>query len=210
MRRSAVRPTFLAMLVLLAVPALGCAAGAPEGTSGGFRATVAYAVDGDTLRIREADGGLAYVRLVGIDTPEDVRPGSPVECGSREAARSMDHLAPEGAGVRRIASLGATVELAGQDIEDARIRPGKSSACGCRPRRACGIHAPAGAARVSSLHATLRCSSSRSRFSPGSGESISANASSTLSRASSRLRPWLSAPGTAGIEATIQPSSPSS
>jgi len=100
MRRSAVRPTFLAMLVLLAVPALGCAVGAPEGTSGGFRATVAYAVDGDTLRIREADGGLAYVRLVGIDTPEDVRPGSPVECGSREAARSMDHLAPEGAGVR--------------------------------------------------------------------------------------------------------------
>src|ERR1700709_316582 len=55
----------------------------------GFTATVAYAVDGDTLRIREADGDPAYVRLVGIDTPEDVKPGSPVECGSKAAAQSM-------------------------------------------------------------------------------------------------------------------------
>ncbi|MBS1889412.1 MAG: thermonuclease family protein [Actinobacteria bacterium] len=64
-----------------------------------FRATIDYAVDGDTLRIREADGELAYVRLIGIDTPEDVKPGYPVECGARAAARSMERLAPEGAEV---------------------------------------------------------------------------------------------------------------
>jgi micrococcal nuclease len=40
-----------------------------------------------------------YVRLVGIDTPEDVRPGTPVECGARAAADSMDRLAPDGARV---------------------------------------------------------------------------------------------------------------
>jgi micrococcal nuclease len=67
--------------------------------SPGFRATIAYVVDGDTLRIREDDGELQYVRLVGIDTPEDVKEGTAVECGSRAAARSMEGLAPEGASV---------------------------------------------------------------------------------------------------------------
>jgi micrococcal nuclease len=62
-------------------------------------AIVAYAVDGDTLRVRLASGELAYVRLVGIDTPEDVRPGYPTECGARAAAASMRRLAPEGARV---------------------------------------------------------------------------------------------------------------
>jgi micrococcal nuclease len=60
---------------------------------------VDYAVDGDTLRVELADGELVYVRLVGIDTPEDVEPGTPVECGARSAAASMRALAPEGAEV---------------------------------------------------------------------------------------------------------------
>jgi endonuclease YncB( thermonuclease family) len=53
---------------------------------------VDYAVDGDTLRVEFAGGELVYVRLVGIDTPEDVRPGMPVECGSNAAAASMRGL----------------------------------------------------------------------------------------------------------------------
>ncbi|MBS1894077.1 MAG: hypothetical protein JST59_22485, partial [Actinobacteria bacterium] len=61
---------------------------------------IEYAVDGDTLRVRLAAGDLLYVRLIGIDTPEDVRPEAPVECGGRAAAASMDRLAPEGAFVR--------------------------------------------------------------------------------------------------------------
>jgi hypothetical protein len=64
-----------------------------------FRATIAYAVDGDTLRVRETSGRLDYVRLVGIDTPEDVKPGYPSECGSRAGAAAMDRLAPKGAEV---------------------------------------------------------------------------------------------------------------
>jgi micrococcal nuclease len=58
-----------------------------------------YAVDGDTLRVELADGELDYVRLVGIDTPEGVKPDTPVECGARAAAASMRSLAPEGAEV---------------------------------------------------------------------------------------------------------------
>jgi micrococcal nuclease len=60
---------------------------------------IAYAVDGDTLRVDVDGGDREYVRLVGIDTPEDVKEGTPVECGARAAARSMEGLAPEGAEV---------------------------------------------------------------------------------------------------------------
>jgi micrococcal nuclease len=67
-----------------------------------FTATIAYAVDGDTLRIEESDGELQYVRLLGIDTPEDVKDDYPTECGAKAAARSMEALAPEGATVRLV------------------------------------------------------------------------------------------------------------
>jgi micrococcal nuclease len=98
MRRLAVLFALLAAVVVCAL----CVARPPAahgGSIASFRATIAYAVDGDTLRVREADGSLDYVRLVGIDTPEDVKPGYPSECGSRAAAASMDRLAPEGAEV---------------------------------------------------------------------------------------------------------------
>jgi micrococcal nuclease len=47
-------------------------------------------VDGDTIIIRQQDSdGIAHrarVRLLGIDAPESVKPGSPVEPWSEEAA----------------------------------------------------------------------------------------------------------------------------
>ncbi len=50
-------------------------------------------VDGDTIAAGFADGSQIDVRLIGIDTPEEFRPGYPVECGARAAARSMTSLA---------------------------------------------------------------------------------------------------------------------
>jgi len=99
------------------------------------RAIVAYAVDGDTLRVRLPSGGLAYVRLVGIDTPEDVKPGAPVECGAEDAAASMRTLAPEGASVAlhrdsvadaedRYGRLLAHAFVAGRQLELAQLRRG--------------------------------------------------------------------------------------
>jgi micrococcal nuclease len=87
------------ILGIVAALAVGCGRTSTGTSPTGFRASIDYAVDGDTLRIREPDGELAYVRLVGIDTPEDVKPGYPTECGARAAARSMETLAPEGAPV---------------------------------------------------------------------------------------------------------------
>ncbi len=86
------------------------------------RATVAYAVDGDTLRIRTPSGTLDYVRLIGIDTPEDVKPGYPVECGSRAAAASLRQLAPEGAAVTlRGDSIASPVDRYGRTLAHAFV-----------------------------------------------------------------------------------------
>lgn len=65
----------------------------------GFAAVVVRPVDGDTL-VARAGGRTFYVRLLGIDTPETHRPGTPVECGGPQASTNMDALAPPGARVR--------------------------------------------------------------------------------------------------------------
>lgn len=94
---------FAALLVALALAAAGCAVGeASQGavaSAGPIAASVIRDVDGDTILVRLPDGAERYVRLVGIDTPEDVRPDYPIECGAKTAARSMAALAPEGAAV---------------------------------------------------------------------------------------------------------------
>jgi micrococcal nuclease len=126
-----------ALLCLAAVACVGCGAvdGATEGSHETARAIVAYAVDGDTLRVRLPSGDLAYVRLVGIDTPEDVKPGAPVECGAEDAAASMRALAPEGASVvlhrdsvadakDRYGRILAHAFIGGHQLELAQLRRG--------------------------------------------------------------------------------------
>lgn len=43
-------------------------------------------VDGDTIRVTLPSGEEEPVRYIGIDTPESVAPGRPVECFGRRAA----------------------------------------------------------------------------------------------------------------------------
>ena len=50
----------------------------------GRPALVVRVIDGDTVEVRFR-GGLERVRLIGVDTPETVAPGEPVECFGREA-----------------------------------------------------------------------------------------------------------------------------
>lgn len=56
-------------------------------------ARIVRVIDGDTVVVRFADGTTATVRLIGIDTPETKRPGTPVPCGGREATARMRELA---------------------------------------------------------------------------------------------------------------------
>jgi micrococcal nuclease len=65
---------------------------------GGTRATVVRAVDGDTLKV-SVGGRVESVRVLGIDTPETHRPGTPIECGGPQASAHMAALAPAGTGV---------------------------------------------------------------------------------------------------------------
>lgn len=60
------------------------------------RARVIRVVDGDTIKVRLANGRRRTVRMIGIDTPE-VYGG--VECGGKKASASMRRLAPRGARV---------------------------------------------------------------------------------------------------------------
>jgi micrococcal nuclease len=52
---------------------------------------VARVVDGDTIEVR-LDGGLEYVRLIGVDTPETVKPGTPVQCYGPRASHFAKRL----------------------------------------------------------------------------------------------------------------------
>ena len=62
-------------------------------------ATVERVVDGDTVVLR-VHGRDETVRLLGIDTPETVKPGTPVECYGPEASSHLKELLPRGAVVR--------------------------------------------------------------------------------------------------------------
>jgi micrococcal nuclease len=84
----------------------GCFGG--EGHTGGaapapgssVRALVVRVVDGDTI-IASVDGEREYVRYIGVDTPETVKPDTPVQCyGPRASARN--HRLVEGRTVRLV------------------------------------------------------------------------------------------------------------
>lgn len=61
------------------------AAAAPAIPAGLPRGTVIHVVDGDTLDV-DLGGTVERIRLIGIDTPETVKPNSSVECFGREAS----------------------------------------------------------------------------------------------------------------------------
>jgi micrococcal nuclease len=63
-------------------------------------AHVIRAVDGDTALVR-LDGATEYVRYIGVDTPETVKPGTPVQCGGPRAS-AFDHKLVDGRTVRLV------------------------------------------------------------------------------------------------------------
>jgi len=54
-------------------------------------AYVSRAVDGDTIEVL-LDGQAEYVRYIGVDTPETVKPDTPVQCFGPQAHRFNAHL----------------------------------------------------------------------------------------------------------------------
>ncbi len=60
------------------------AAGVPA--DAGPEVTVARVIDGDTIIVRTTGGADRTVRLIGVDTPETVKPGAPVDCFGPQAS----------------------------------------------------------------------------------------------------------------------------
>jgi micrococcal nuclease len=87
-------------IALLFVASALLVSGCPGGDGGGGErstparttsAEVERVVDGDTIEV-SIDGTTEDVRYIGIDTPESVTPGEPVECFGRRASAFNERL----------------------------------------------------------------------------------------------------------------------
>jgi len=105
--RSAIAPWFVLLATLATVASIGARAGAephaqpdagPDGKAV-WRGKVESAIDGDTLRVRDADDKLQRVRILGIDAPENGQPffaAARDHLGKLTAGREVE-IAPRGA-----------------------------------------------------------------------------------------------------------------
>lgn len=91
-----------ALAVVLVCATAGCGTAlsiSGRRSSDAAHATVTHVVDGDTIDLRFA-AGVERVRLLGIDTPETVKPNTPVQCFGPEASTRTKALLPPGTKVR--------------------------------------------------------------------------------------------------------------
>jgi micrococcal nuclease len=96
----------LVIVATLLLAAAACGSPSVHPTAAGGNATLVRVVDGDTLKVTIA-GHSDRVRLIGIDTPESVKPNSAVECFAREASDHMKALLPAGTALRLVRDVDA-------------------------------------------------------------------------------------------------------
>src|SRR4051812_48013258 len=91
-----------------------------------FAARVLRVVDGDTLLATPAGGsGVVRVRVIGIDTPETVKPGTPVRCYGPQASAFTKHLLPAGTVVHAAHEPGGDVDRFGRQLWDVWLPDGR-------------------------------------------------------------------------------------
>ena len=89
----------ISSLALLALMQLaGCGGDASDPSTGGYgsgsKARVMRVVDGDTIVV-SINGRTERVRYIGVDTPETVKPNTPVQCYGKKASQ-LNHSLVEG------------------------------------------------------------------------------------------------------------------
>ena len=98
------RVRLLGFLVVLAVAVYTATAGDDSGGSPGRDGAqvgqVVRVVDGDTIHV-QVGGTRETVRYIGVDTPESVKPGTPVECFAKRAS-AFNHRLVDGEQVRLV------------------------------------------------------------------------------------------------------------
>lgn len=102
---------------------LRAATGDPVAPASAFTARVDRVVDGDTF-IAVRRGQRLRVRLIGVDTPETVRPGYPVECWGPEASALTHRLLPVGSTVRAAYQPGGQLDRYGRQLWDVWLPSG--------------------------------------------------------------------------------------
>lgn len=98
MRRDVVGSAVL--LVIVALLVLRPWERGPEAGLASVTAEVVRVVDGDTIEVRIGDE-VEDVRLIGVDTPETVKPGTPVQCFGPRAS-DFTHRQLEGRRVKLV------------------------------------------------------------------------------------------------------------
>ena len=115
MKTKLMRGAFALLLAVMAATSLVGCAGLPGSITGQHPVNLASAsavsedgieqvrlvdvVDGDTLRVQRADGEVAKVRLIGIDTPESVHPDESRNSAEGDAASAHTKELLEGVDV---------------------------------------------------------------------------------------------------------------
>ena len=137
MRRIAVVLAVLALVVAIRV-AWGSHAGvsappvidpgpveSPQIPASAFTASVVRVVDGDTFVAQVGSGPDVRVRVIGVDTPETVKPDTPVRCYGRQASAFTKHLLPAGTVVRAAHEAGGDVDRYGRQLWDVWLPDGR-------------------------------------------------------------------------------------
>jgi micrococcal nuclease len=91
-----------------------------------FVASVVRVVDGDTFLAKVGGTGRALrVRVIGVDTPETVKPDTPVRCYGPQASSFTKHLLTTGAQVRASHEPGGDVDRYGRQLWDVWLPDGR-------------------------------------------------------------------------------------
>ena len=95
---------FAAVLAAFFIAGCSSAAGKPTTAAPNGGASVERVVDGDTLVVH-VSGRRERVRLIGMDTPESVKPNTPVQCFAVEASNHTKALLPAGTPIRLVGDV---------------------------------------------------------------------------------------------------------
>jgi micrococcal nuclease len=91
-----------------------------------FAARVVRVVDGDTVMALAAGTTQAVrVRVIGVDTPETVKPDTPVACYGPQASTFTKHLLPPGTTIRAAHEAGGDTDRYGRQLWDVWLPDGR-------------------------------------------------------------------------------------
>ena len=138
MRRAAAVLAVLALVVVIRA-AWGAHGGAPSAPpvvdpgpvqspqvpADAFTASVVRVVDGDTFLARVGEGATVRVRIIGVDTPETVKPNTPVRCYGPQASAFTKHLLRPGSVVRAAHEPGGETDRYGRQLWDVWLPDGR-------------------------------------------------------------------------------------